>query len=106
MSLRKRVEELESDVYMARLAAQKTAELLEAINDQLKQLKCPHTKLVYDKMLSGFMFDPKVSWRERCELCGKVIRGLEHEEYLLIEKERLASELKDVTVRITASKKK
>ena len=98
MSLRKRVAKLELDVYLAELETKATEKRLE-------QLECPHTELEYGKMLSGLMFNPKTSWREMCKMCGKVIRGLENDEYLSIEEARLVAELSAVNDAIKANKK-
>ena len=102
MRLRKKMEDLEAKVWVLEHEASDRAEDTEK---RLSKLECPHTELEYGRMLAGFMWDPVTSWQERCKRCGKVIRGLSNDEYLLIEKERLASELKKVNAEIKANKK-
>ena len=87
MSLRKRVEAFESDMYVVNLA-------IRDAERRLKRLECDHSFRMYERIVFG------EGYFGICQKCGKTVSKITTEEYLLIEKERLASELKNVTVKL------
>ena len=92
MRLRKRVEKLELDVYLAELETKATEKRLE-------QLECAHSN-------STFQFNGVWNiYREKCDRCGKILREVSSEQYLSIKKARLVAELSAVNDAIKANKK-
>ena len=90
MRLRKRIEELESDLYVVELAM-KEAEI------RLKRLECDHSLVTYSRPVFG------EGYFGRCQKCGKTLKRVTTEEYLSIEEARIVSELVVVNDAIKAN---
>jgi hypothetical protein len=79
---------------------------VEILEEEVKQLSCPHTRTSLTEMWGIYSDEDKVLYTEVCDDCKKTLRTLTKEEYYIARKEKAEQKIKEGREEIQEMKQK